>query len=127
METFFFYFGVVCFVLIIGFLFLSGLVSGWIDDLYRFFVRAKQKRRDKAEFEVGEIVEWKDDSFKVTKCNFEDMNGDKKFHWTYSIEILEKDYNKKTHRATVYGEGLKTSKLRKIRKNKIDKILEETL
>ena len=130
MESFFFWFGVVSFI-IVSLIILALLISFGPElckDLYRFFYKAYLKRNDKPRFEVGEIVMNRGHEYKVDAIYYSDMNNDYNFRWTYRLLITDHNYQRSwdDDRSCVctWGEYI-TKTGHKKREEDIDKILIE--
>lgn len=128
MTTFFFWFGVICFVLIVLFLIFTGVIYDIIIDAYRFLYKAYLIRNDKPKFEINDLVEWQGEEYKVYDIHYHDMNYDYKFRWVYMIQITDPNYKRDWDNdrscATVWSNDL-TKVAYKIREQKIDTLLQD--
>lgn len=130
MENFFFWFGVVSFC-IVSLLILGVLINfgpEWVNDSYRFLYKSYLKRNDKPNFEIGDLVIWEGEEYKIHDRYYQDMNGDYNFKWLYRIQITHSNYQRSWEEdrstALVYESNIERSK-RAIRTEGIDKILSE--
>lgn len=128
MVSFFFWFGVISFSVIVIILLASGIVIDIIVDFYRFLYALNLKRSNKPKFEINEIVEWSNKLYRVSDRYFKDMNSDYKFGWRYQINALNPSIyngwdNDEPNIVHVLSDNLKKTKFKK-REDEINKILE---